>query len=88
MDSRQQFEEWASDNGKWPQAVERNGDSYKLMKTHTDWLAWQASRRSLVIDLPVVNNENWACSADQCECIRTGINMSKRAIYAAGIRTK
>ena len=41
---QKQFEEWATDGGKWPQAVELSGDhGYKLMKTHNDWLAWQAS---------------------------------------------
>ncbi len=87
MDSRQQFEEWASDNGKWPQAVERNGDSYKFMKTHTDWLAWKASRESLVINLPVMpkaqrSDAEATFSAGGCDMLSKCI----KSIEAAGLK--
>jgi hypothetical protein len=84
MDSRQQFEEWASDNGKWPKAVERNGEGYKFMKTHTDWLAWKAARESVVVILPArVENlldKQYGEFMDS-ECVEHAIN-------SAGIRTK
>jgi hypothetical protein len=38
---RKAFEDWATNNGRYPRAVERTTDgSYKLMKTNTDWIAW------------------------------------------------
>ena len=40
---RADFEEWMSEGGKWPKAVERgqNGD-YLLLQTATNWTTWQA----------------------------------------------
>jgi hypothetical protein len=40
---RARFERFASDHGKWPGAVVRSGDAYKLMNTHIQWVAWQAA---------------------------------------------
>jgi hypothetical protein len=40
---REAFEKWASDDGKWPAAIEWNGNGYELMQTHAAWIAWQAS---------------------------------------------
>ena len=42
VDERAAFENWASDGGLYPQAVERRGDQYKLAQTHSYWQAWQA----------------------------------------------
>lgn len=41
---RKGFEAWASDNGKWPKAIERNskGD-YLLSTTSVQWNAWLAA---------------------------------------------
>lgn len=39
---RYDFGEWASDNGAYPKAIERNGDEYKLMQTQQFWEAWKA----------------------------------------------
>ena len=50
---REEFEVVASDNGKWPKAIERDakGD-YILMQTANGWMwwqqAWQAARRAQV----------------------------------------
>lgn len=44
MSEREAFEAWASDNGEWPQCIERSGDSYTLMQTKLKWEAWQAAR--------------------------------------------
>ena len=32
MSQRARFERWFSDQGKWPEAVERSGEGYKLMQ--------------------------------------------------------
>jgi len=47
MSQREDFEEWHSDYGKWPKAVDKNSDdgSYKLMQARTDWAAWQAAQQ-------------------------------------------
>lgn len=94
MDSRKQFEEWASDNGEWPQAIERNGEGYKFMKTHTDWLAWQASRAAICIELQALPEP--ACDAHEYAGsywpdMWSGhqlIAYTKQVIHAAGVRTK
>lgn len=44
---REQFEAWMSEDGAYPQAVERNGfGEYRLMTTYTNWGTWQAALRS------------------------------------------
>lgn len=48
---RKAFEHWASDGGFYPQAVERRGDQYKLMQTHSYWQAWVARASLDVADL-------------------------------------
>ncbi|MGC8427635.1 hypothetical protein ACP3S8_23075 [Mixta calida] len=40
---RQRFERWASDNGKFPRAVERKGYAYLLLSTQSQWETWQAA---------------------------------------------
>ena len=43
-ESRRLFENWMSDGGKFPKAIERSGDgSYKLMQAHSAWTAWSAA---------------------------------------------
>ena len=48
---RQRFENWYSENGKWPKAVERDskGD-YKLMQACAAWIAWRASAREFDVE--------------------------------------
>tara|TARA_R100001039_G_C1831136_1_gene95073 strand:- start:907 stop:1206 length:300 start_codon:yes stop_codon:yes gene_type:complete len=43
MSQRERFEHWFSDQGKWPQAVERSGEGYKLMQADDAWRTWQAA---------------------------------------------
>ena len=45
-DNRQEFEVWASDSGKWKQAIERSGEHYRLSVTNTYWEAWKARGES------------------------------------------
>lgn len=45
--SRENFEAWASDDGKYPLAVERSGDSYRLLATQNNWEVWQAATASM-----------------------------------------
>lgn len=51
---REQFENWFSDNGTAPMAVERMPHGpYKLAQAESSWSAWKASRSALVVELPV-----------------------------------
>ena len=50
---RDDFEDFASDQYEWPQAIQKNADGeYKLMATAEAWRYWQASRAALVVELP------------------------------------
>lgn len=39
---RAAFERWFGEDGRWPQAIERSGNGYKLMGAHSAWVAWRA----------------------------------------------
>jgi hypothetical protein len=39
-DARADFEHWFSDEGKWPQAVQRSGDGYSLAQAQSSWTTW------------------------------------------------
>lgn len=42
--SRELFEAFASDNGKWMKAIERDEyGNYRLLTTSVGWLWWQAA---------------------------------------------
>lgn len=40
---RERFERWFSDQGKWPQSVERSGEGYKLMQAQSAWETWKVA---------------------------------------------
>jgi len=42
-DVRKLFENFMSDDGKWPKAIERSGPGYKLMTSQHAWTVWQAA---------------------------------------------
>lgn len=94
MDSRQQFEEWAISSawlglGEESQLhMDADGKGYNEIEVHTAWLAWQASRESLVVELP---------EPIELETVGVGCTMSdeyfdiddvKLAINDAGIKYK
>ena len=44
MNSREAFEAWASDNGEWPQTIQKfDHGGYRLMDTAVKWAAWKAA---------------------------------------------
>lgn len=49
---REEFEEWAKSQGLYVYYIERD-DMYSHRPTDTAWWAWQASRKALVVELPV-----------------------------------
>ncbi|AIX48868.1 hypothetical protein PSNIH1_00625 [Pantoea sp. PSNIH1] len=58
---REQFEEWASNGGAFPRAIERRDGEYILLATQSQWTVWQASRAALEIALPVLEQQEKAC---------------------------
>ena len=43
-DCRAAFETWATNSGKWPNAVDKmQCGNYRLMQVQNDWEAWQAA---------------------------------------------
>jgi hypothetical protein len=40
---RAEFERWYGEGGTYLRAVEREGDTYKLMSAHIAWVTWQAA---------------------------------------------
>lgn len=79
---REEFEDFASDQYEWPQAIEKNADGeYKLMTTYQAWITWQASRAALCVELPVIHR-------DGDEGYNNAISHCCDAIHAAGVKTK
>ena len=83
---REEFEDFASDQYEWPQAIEKNADGeYKLMTTYQAWITWQASRAALCVELPLPVKRafheydlGYNEALDHCE----------EAIHAAGVKTR
>ncbi|MCZ9578928.1 hypothetical protein K9J15_03600 [Enterobacter cloacae] len=46
-ESRKQFEEWMTDMGKHPLAIEKVDGNYILASARTQWEAWNASRAAI-----------------------------------------
>lgn len=42
MTEREKFEAWMSDDGKYPQVLDRVGEVYKLVQADSAWRVWQA----------------------------------------------
>lgn len=50
---RKLFEAFASDNGGWPKAIERDAKgNYLLLTTAVGWMWWQAARRAPAAPVP------------------------------------
>ncbi len=47
---REAFEAFFSDHGKWPVAVERSGEGYKLAAAQSAWVAWQGCCAAIEAD--------------------------------------
>lgn len=50
--SREQFEEWFSDQGKHQYAIEKSNGNYILASANSAWQAWKASRAVIEVELP------------------------------------
>lgn len=84
-ESRKQFEEWMTDMGKHPLAIEKVDGNYILASARTQWEAWKASREAIEIKLPTENElHQKVCS----ECASESLEMVEQAVRAAGIKVK
>lgn len=62
---RKLFEAVASDDGKWPQAIERDAKgNYLLLTTANGWMWWQAARRAPTVLVP----QGWTDQLEQVLC--------------------
>lgn len=88
MTSREQFEEWAkttnSDLGKYKTGI--NKGDYKNPVMRKMWLAWQASRNEVQIDLPKEMGEyQTAMEGDGWNLMR---RHAVKAIESVGLKVK
>ena len=72
MSERDQFEAWFSEDGKYPHAVKRSGEGYRLAAANSQWEAWQASREAIKDEQPA--SERFMCvpAADLYELMHKG----------------
>lgn len=59
-----------------------NHAAYNNSSTHWLYCAWVASRASLVIELPVIDERDWAVTSDECGAMRGGIEIMARRLEA------
>ncbi|WP_337232160.1 hypothetical protein [Citrobacter portucalensis] len=94
MTSREQFEEWVTkETGfdlwrtEFPM-TEWDDQQYKCHQTNLAWMAWQASRAS--VDVEILSEPFIAIKKDATnyDFYNAGIESAKRAITNAGIKVK
>ncbi|EJJ0118049.1 TPA: hypothetical protein PTV62_004424 [Cronobacter sakazakii] len=83
--SREQFEKWMSDDGKYSLAIEKTGEDYILATTRVQWEAWKASRAEVEVEIPEV--EKWR-SPEAVRAQRAMLVLVKQAISDAGLKVK
>ena len=87
---REEFEEWAAEEAEVRGVgallglmQDEHQDRYSMIWTQTAWMAWQASRAALVIELPPV--EVFGSGVDDFALSPEKV---RQAIEAAGVRVK
>ena len=81
---RDEFEEWAAEEAEVRGVgtllglmKDEHHDRYSMIWTQTAWVAWQASRAALVVELPFdVTGGHYRLAVESC----------KRCIEAAGVK--
>lgn len=96
-DSRRQFEEhYSNKNPHSKKALEKWGDTppnsedYKSLKTQEAWEIWQASRASIVVELPDPKEDRARdCSSDDIAYgFNQGVGKCKDVIRSIGLSIK
>lgn len=83
---RDEFEGWAAEEAEVRGVgtllglmKDEHHDRYSMIWTQTAWVAWQASRAALVVELPIdVTGGHYRLAVESC----------KRCIEAAGLKVK
>jgi len=57
-------------------------------RKNAGWWAWQASRESVVVELPVIKPGEWANTSMERAAMRDAIGMCKKRIEVAGLKVK
>ena len=74
-DERAAFEKWYSNDGAWPQSIERNADGeYTYIPTAVNWNAWKA--RAALAATPEAASSDYQC-ADCKAPLRAGYTCDK-----------
>ena len=97
MTSREQFEAWIKEETgfdlwrtEYPM-TEWENQQYKCHQTNLAWMAWQASRAAIEIDLPTtIEVHPFGPSAAKmfCELHKNTVAECAKSILAAGIKVK
>lgn len=94
MTSREQFEEWVTkETGfdlwrtEFPM-TEWDDQQYKCHQTNLAWMAWQASRASVDVEILIEPFIAIKKDATNYDFYNAGIESAKRAITNAGIKVK
>ena len=75
--SRELFEAFASDNGKWMKAIERDEyGNYRLLTTNAGWLWWQAATAALLSEQQT-KGEHEITTAQKSEAIHLAANRAQ-----------
>lgn len=86
MTSRDEFEAWMLSSIPGCDLSTGNHTAYNNVSTHWFYCAWVASRAALVIELPVINERDWAVTSDECAAMREGIEIMARRVESAGLK--
>ena len=89
---REEFEAWLK--AEWPKAltIKYNTGDYRSDTVQQSWVAWQASREALVIELPEEDEPDYHSPGHANQHYAIGFNdgrsQCKEAIEAAGLKVK
>lgn len=83
---RSEFEEWGRREGVALWCHHKKQEIYYCGAAQTAWLAWQASRAALCVELPVMSDyiDRYG-QGENCDSYLTDL---RDAIHAAGVKTK
>jgi len=78
---REAFERHMSDDGKFPKAVERSGDGYRLLQTQNAWDAWKACAAAITAKTTTENTPTGMLSTT-CPWCENGFAFEAPALTA------
>ena len=91
---RDGFEEWLIANTEFDTQItafamtKEEDQQYMCHRTNLAWLAWQASRAALVVELPSFENGSIRGYSGDCEEVNMIVDAVAESLYAAGVSYK